>query len=156
MSNLREVDYVVRLQLLISIKFWELAAENQVVKARLVALGNRLHNKYLQLIRDAPKQDYWSAVEGLDRTESAPIHLEGLRLLTSGPGTSILGQVVGNAAEPGTSVRLRFTFYGTNGALGTEPFTVSAPSQGTRERFEVSFAGQATAYRYELLSPPIP
>ena len=100
--------------------------------------------------------DEQSAVEGLDRTESAPIHLEGLRLLTSGPGTSILGQVVGNAAEPGTSVRLRFTFYGANGALGTEPFTVSAPSQGTRERFEVSFAGQATAYRYELLSPPIP
>ena len=100
--------------------------------------------------------DEQSAVVGLDRTESAPIHLEGLRLLTSGPGTSILGQVVGNAAEPGTSVRLRFTFYGANGALGTEPFTVSAPSQGTRERFEVSFAGQATAYRYELLSSPIP
>ena len=100
--------------------------------------------------------DEQSAAEGLDRTESAPIHVEGLQLRASGPGTSLRGRVVGNAAEPGTSVRLRFTFYGADGALGTEQLTVSAPSRGVRAGFEISFAGQATAYRYELVSPPIP
>ena len=103
--------------------------------------------------------DEQSAAAGLDRTESAPVHVEGLQLRASGPDTSLQGRVVGNAAEPGTSVHLRFTFYGADGALGTEPFTVSAPPRGVRESFEISFEGQVTAYRYELvspLSPPIP
>ena len=103
--------------------------------------------------------DEQSAVEGLNRTESAPVHVEGLQLRASGPDTSLQGRVVGNAAEPGTSVHLRFTFYGADGPLGTEPLNVSAPPPGVRERFEITFEGQATAYRYELvspLSPPIP
>ncbi len=100
--------------------------------------------------------DEQSAAEGLDRTESAPIHVEGLQLRPSGPDTSLQGRVVGNAAEPGTSIHLRFTFYGADGVLGTEPLTVSAPPRGVRERFEISFEGLATAYRYELISPPIP
>ncbi len=100
--------------------------------------------------------DERSASEGLDRTESAPVHVEGLELRASGLDTSLQGRVVGNAAEPGTSVHLRFTFYGRDGALGTRPLTVSAPPRGVPARFEITFAGQATAYRYELLSPPIP
>ena len=100
--------------------------------------------------------DEQSAVEGLERTESAPVHVEGLQLRASGPDTSLQGRVVGNAAEPGTSVQLRFTFYGTDGVLGTEPLTVSAPPRGVRARFEILFTGQATAYRYELVSPLSP
>ncbi len=100
--------------------------------------------------------DNQAAVEGLDRTESAPIHVEGLQLRPSEVETSLQGRVVGNPAEPGTSVHLRFTFYGAEGALGTEPLIVSAPPRGVPTRFAISFAGQATAYRYELLSPPIP
>jgi len=63
---------------------------------------------------------------------------------------------VGNTAEPGTSVHLRFTFYGPDGVVGTEPLTVLAPPAGVRARFEVSFPGRATAYRYELVSPALP
>ena len=100
--------------------------------------------------------DEQSASEGLDRTESAPVHVEGLELRVSGPDTNLQGRVVGNAAEPGTSVHLRFTFYGADGVLGTRPLTVSAPSRGAHARFEITFAGQATAFRYELLPPPIP
>ena len=100
--------------------------------------------------------DEQGAAEGLDRTESAPVHVEGLQLRPSEIETSLQGRVVGNTAEPGTSVRLRFTFYGSDGTLGTEPLTVSAPPAGVSARFEVSFVGQATAYRYELLSPPLP
>ena len=100
--------------------------------------------------------DEQTAAAGLDRTESAPVHVEGLQLRPSETETSLQGRVVGNTAEPGTSVRLRFTFYGSDGALGTEPLTVPAPPAGVRASFEVSFAGQATAYRYELVSPALP
>ena len=100
--------------------------------------------------------DEQSAVDGLTRTESAPVHLEGLQLRPSGVETSVRGSVVGNAAEPGTSVHLRFTFYGSDGVLGTEPLMVSAPPPGVRERFEVIFEGRASAYRYELVSEVSP
>ena len=85
--------------------------------------------------------DEQSAAAGLHRTESAPVHVEGLQLRPSGPDTSLQGRVVGNAAEPGTSVHLRFTFYGADGALGTEPLTVSAPPPGVRESFEIIIRG---------------
>ena len=100
--------------------------------------------------------DEQTAAEGLVRTESVPVHVEGLQLRPSEVETGLQGRVVGNTAEPGTSVHLRFTFYGPDGALGTEPLTVSAPPTGVRARFELSFAGQATAYRYELVSPTLP
>ena len=97
-----------------------------------------------------------SAAEGLDRTESAPVHVEGLQLRPSGAETTLQGNVVGNAVEPGTPVLLRFTFYGADGALGTESLTVAAPIAGVPASFEVSFAGRATGYRYELVPPPVP
>ena len=100
--------------------------------------------------------DEQAAVQGLNRTESAPVHVEGLLLRPSETETSLQGRVVGNAAEPGSGVSLRFTFYGADGTLGTEPLTVSAPPAGVSARFEVSFAGHATAYRYELVPPPLP
>ena len=97
--------------------------------------------------------DEQSAIQGLNRTESAPVHVEGLQFRPSETETSLQGRVVGNAAEPGSEVRLRFTFYRADGTLGTEPLAVSAPPAGESEAFEVSFAGRATAYRYELVDP---
>ena len=99
--------------------------------------------------------DEQAAVQGLNRTEAAPVYVERLQLRPSDTETSLQGRVVGNAAEPGTSVYLRFTFFGADGVLGTEPLTVLAPPLGTRETFEVTYAGPATAYRYELVSPPL-
>ena len=98
--------------------------------------------------------DEQSAADGLTRTESAPVYVEGLQLRPSDAETTLEGRVVGNIAEPGTSIRLRFLFYRAEGAVGAETLTLSAPPAGVRARFEVSFAGQATAYRYELISPP--
>ena len=128
----------------------------------LAAVGDRLteadplgeHSGLITARAHLEIGDEQTAAEGLDRTESAPVHVEGLQLLQSQTETSLQGSVVGNTAVPGTSVRLRFTFYGSDGALGTEPLTVSAPPAGVSARFEVSFAGQATAYRYELVSTP--
>jgi tetratricopeptide (TPR) repeat protein len=101
-------------------------------------------------------RDEQSAAQGLDRTESAPVHVGGLQFRSSETETSLQGNVVGNAAESGSEVRLRFTFYGADGTVTTEPLTVSAPPPGVSEQFEVSFMGRATAYRYELVPPPLP
>ena len=65
--------------------------------------------------------------------------------------TSVQGRVIGNVAEAGTPVRLRFTFYGDDGELGAEAVTVSAPPSKESATFEVSFGSRATAYRYELV-----
>jgi tetratricopeptide (TPR) repeat protein len=100
--------------------------------------------------------DEESAAAGLARTEAAPVHIEGLQLRPSDGETTVGGRVVGNVAEPGSSVRLRFVFYGPDGAVGTKTLTLSAPQSGARASFEVSFAGQAIAYRYELASRPDP
>ncbi len=100
--------------------------------------------------------DQESAARGLNRTESAPVYLEGLQLRPSELETSLQGRVVGNVADPGTPIRLRFIFYGADGAVSTESLTVSAPPAGVRARLEVTFAGRASAYRYELVSPQLP
>jgi tetratricopeptide (TPR) repeat protein len=100
--------------------------------------------------------DEQSAAAGLNRTESSPVYLDGLQFRPSETETSLQGRVIGNAAEPGSEVRLRFTFYGADGTQGTEPLTIAAPAAGASSRFEVSFSGRATAYRYELVPSPSP
>ena len=87
----------------------------------------------------------------LARIEASQVYVEGLQMSFSGSRTSVLGRVVGNAAESGAPVRLRFTFYGDSGALGTETLTVPAPSSGERAAFDVTFATRAASYSYELV-----
>ena len=92
-----------------------------------------------------------AARRGLERTEGVPVHVEGLRLRPAGIETIVEGRIVGNEAEPGTPMRLRFTFYGEQGTLGSEMLAVGAPTAGESEEFEISFARRAISYRYELL-----
>ena len=77
--------------------------------------------------------DEQAAAQELDRTEAAPVHVEGLQVRPSETETTVQGRVAGNLAEPGTSVRLLFTFYGADGPLGTEILTVTALRGSTRE-----------------------
>ena len=95
--------------------------------------------------------DREAALRTLERTESALVYLEGLLMRPSDAETSVQGRVIGNVAEAGTPVRLRFTFYGDDGELGAEAVTVSAPPSEESATFEVSFGSRATAYRYELV-----
>ena len=95
--------------------------------------------------------DQETALLALERTESALVYLGGLLMAPSNVETTVQGRVIGNVAEAGTPVRLRFTFYGDDGELGATSVTLSAPSAEESATFEVSFAARATAYRYELL-----
>jgi tetratricopeptide (TPR) repeat protein len=93
-----------------------------------------------------------AAIASLDRADQAPVHVDGLQMQRAAAVTTVFGRVTGNAAEPGTPVALRFTFYGDNGeALGVDTLTVAAPAPEESEGFEVRFSMAAAAYRYELL-----
>ena len=132
--------------------------------ATLVVVGNRLVeldalNENAQLITaraHLETGDREGALLGLERADSSPVHLTGLRLRSMGSETLVQGRVVGNAEEPGTPVRLRFTFYDENGPLGTNSLSVLAPTTDEGVDFEVFITGRAVAYRYELVpsSPP--
>lgn len=95
--------------------------------------------------------DEEAARRGLESTEAAPIFVEALRMMPQGMATRIEGDVVGNAAEPGSVVRLRFTFYGDQRILGMETVVAEAPVPGERDGFEVSVQARASGYRYELI-----
>ena len=100
--------------------------------------------------------DEEGARESLARIDSAPVHIEGLSL---SPGehpteteTTVEGQVIGNAAEPGAEVRVRFTFYSGQEDVGSRTLTIEAPEPEEATFFELTFEGEATSYRYSLES----
>ena len=95
--------------------------------------------------------DQDTALRTLEQTEAAVVYLEGLLMRPSDAETIVQGRVIGNVAVAGTSVRLRFTFYGDDGELGVKAITVSAPPADESTGFEVSFGTRATAYRYEVI-----
>jgi tetratricopeptide (TPR) repeat protein len=95
--------------------------------------------------------DRGRALQGVQRAEKTPIHLDQLRLRRSGGQVSVQGRVQANAAEPGTPVRLRFEFFDTSDARGSVTVTVIAPSPGETPELTVTYRGAATWYRYEVL-----
>lgn len=95
--------------------------------------------------------DEEGALAGVKRSDAVPVHVEQLQMRPSEEGTTVRGQVLGNTAEPGTPVSLRFTFYGEAGALGTETVTVEAPAPGERADLRVPFDQRAAWYRYEVV-----
>lgn len=97
------------------------------------------------------KGDQQAALRGVRRIEGAPVHVAGLVMRSGAAETTVAGRVTGNQAEPGTLVRLRFTFYGEEGPLGAETVVVPAPPSGESEALEVTFGMRAVAYRYELV-----
>jgi tetratricopeptide (TPR) repeat protein len=92
------------------------------------------------------------AVQGVRRIEAAPVHVEGIVLRPAPGGISLQGRLTGNRADPGTQVRLRFTFFDERTELGVETVTLIAPPPGETASFEVPFRGQAAGYRYEVLA----
>jgi len=91
------------------------------------------------------------ARSGLEQTEARPVYLEQLQLQPSGAETQVVGRLVGNVAEAGTPLRIRFEFFADEGTLGRQTVTVMAPPPDASEEFEMSFSGRANAYRYEVL-----
>ena len=96
------------------------------------------------------REDEEAALERLRRLDATPAFLEGLVMRSVGSGSQIEGRIIGNEGDPDRPLRLRFTFYGAEGALGSESITLTPPPAGESEGFEVSFDAQATSYRYAI------
>ncbi len=129
---------------------WEPLA---VAGTRLVELDPLGENAQLVTARAQLEiGDRPAAIASLDRADQAPVHVDGLQMQRAAAATTVFGRVTGNAAEPGTPVALRFTFYGESGEpLGVDTLTVTAPAPEESEGFEVRFSMAAAAYRYEVL-----
>lgn len=95
--------------------------------------------------------DPQAALAWVEKAEAAPVHVSDLRLVPTTGSTRVLGRMVGNQADAGTALRLRFTFYGDAGAVGAETVELQAPPPGETAQFELSFAAPAAAYRYEVV-----
>lgn len=92
-----------------------------------------------------------AAARRMKELEAAPVYLDALQMTPSRDGTQVQGRVVGNRAEPGTPVRLRFSFYRDGEAVGSEVVTVSAPPRDETAALEVATGARATGYRYEVI-----
>jgi len=126
----------------------------------LVVVGTRLlefdplgENGYLMTARAKLELgDREGALAIVTQSDAAPVHVDGLLMQRSGSAIKIFGRVTGNAAEPGSPIILRFSFFDELGeALGSEVVRVVAPAADESADFEVPFARAASAYRYEAL-----
>lgn len=99
------------------------------------------------------RDDEAAALERLRRLDATPAFLEGLVLRSVGSGSQIEGRIIGNERDHDQPLQLRFTFYGAEGALGSESITLMPPPPGESQGFEVSFGAQATSYRYVVDGP---
>ena len=135
------------------------AAEDWV---RLATVGDRLLemdplNENASLIAaraHLEAGDEARAIAGVQRIEAAPVHVDGLILRPAPGGITVQGRVVGNRAEPGTPVRLRFTFFDDREMVGSQEVTVAAPARGEAAALEVGFLGEASGWRYEVVGGP--
>jgi tetratricopeptide (TPR) repeat protein len=99
--------------------------------------------------------DEQAALSQLERVDDAPVHLEGLVLQTTGSSSTLQGRIVGNEADAGTLLRLRFTFYAEDNQAQRDT-AVAAPAAGESDAFEVSIGVRAIAYRYEVVGVSTP
>ena len=130
---------------------WEGLAE---AGARLVQLDPLGENARLMTARARLELgDREGAVAYVDEVDRSPVFVEGLQMQRSGTSVTVFGQVIGNAAEAGSRVALRFSFFGEGGVpVGTKTVEIVAPAEGETASLEVAFSQAASAYRYELIS----
>jgi thioredoxin-like negative regulator of GroEL len=97
--------------------------------------------------------DRAAAIASMEQVDSAPVYVEGLQMQRSAAATTIFGRVLGNAAEVGAHVALRFTFYDERGTpVGDQILEIQAPPMGESEEFEVKVDLVAMAYSYAVVS----
>src|SRR5690606_33692071 len=127
---------------------WEALAE---AGARLVGLDPLGEKSGLIAARALLEiGDREAAAAAVERVDSALVFVDELQMRPIETATRVQGTVIGNAAEPGTPVSLRFSFYEDARLLGTESIVVSAPAEGETTTFEVQFGARANGYRYAV------
>lgn len=95
--------------------------------------------------------DQEGALRGLQRVDGAPVYLEALQMRPFDAVSRVEGQVTGNQADAGSTLRLRFTFYDDAIELGSEIVDLTAPAKGETTALDVRFGARASGFRYEIL-----
>lgn len=122
------------------------------IAERLVEVDPLSENTALILARSYRELERnTEALAALERLQELPVYVEELQMQPSAAATTINGRVIGNAAAAGTPIRLEFTFYGPDGALGTEIVTINAPAAEASTPFQVQFDQVALGYSYRPL-----
>jgi tetratricopeptide (TPR) repeat protein len=129
---------------------WEPLAR---VGSRLVQLDPLGENARLVTARaQLEVGDRAAALASMEEADAAPIYVESLQMQRSASATTIFGRVVGNAADAGEVVTLRFTFYDERGrTVASQMLYVDAPGTGEGREFEVRLDRVASAYSYRVL-----
>jgi tetratricopeptide (TPR) repeat protein len=97
--------------------------------------------------------DREAALASMELADAAPVYVEGLQMQRAPAATTVFGRVLGNAAEGGAPVALRFTFYDETGSqIGAQVLQLDAPPAGEAAEFEVRVDLVASAYSYTVLS----
>ena len=123
------------------------------VAARLLELDPLSENAALIEARTHLElDDEEAAVERLAALEALPVQVEGLVMRSGAGSTTVEGLLTGNLAEPGTPIRLRFTFHSDGERLGSREVEMPAPPEGESEPLHVEYEERATSYSYELVS----
>jgi tetratricopeptide (TPR) repeat protein len=125
------------------------------VAQKLVAVDPLYEDSWLILARAQREAGQNAqALRALEQIETMPIKVKDLTARVAEGRTTVRGTAVGNAASPGSQIRLRFTFYGANGEqLGAETATVTAPAKDATTPFQVVLesATPVSGYKYEVV-----
>lgn len=93
------------------------------------------------------------ALEVLEGREALPFHLSSVALR----GGAVFGQVENVKLEPGTPIRVDFTFYdGAGNAVGTARLEVNAPAPEESSSFRVASEAEAAGiagFTYQVVEP---
>ena len=106
------------------------------------------------LVRSGDDQE---AVRILQAREDLPFRLETSQIQPrAAGGASVVGQLVNNTLEAGTTVTIRVHFNGEDGAeVGSTDIRVPAPAQGAAEPFRADLTSNESVigYYFEVISP---
>ena len=94
-------------------------------------------------------------VAALEVMQGLPFVTDNILLQPMNAGASVSGQAINKTLPPGTSVTLRFTFYGNDSmALGTEDIEVTISDPEVAHPFQVSFDADVpvVGYGYEFVN----
>jgi tetratricopeptide (TPR) repeat protein len=99
-------------------------------------------------------EDQQTAVEALEQMEALPFYVDQLELHPGEGGVSVVGLVVTNAGDPGSTADLRFHFYDVEGnQVGSEDISVELPQPEEAVQFQLDHMTNEPvfAFRYEVL-----
>ncbi|MFQ5537512.1 MAG: tetratricopeptide repeat protein [Gemmatimonadota bacterium] len=138
-----------------SLQIDSMYAEIPPAAERWIELDPNNQNAYLILAQAVNQEgDEDRARELVMKIESLDVTMDNLQMQRfPGGGGVVTGSLTNKKLEPGTPIKIDFTFYDTDGnEIGTATHTLTAPEKDMSEVFEVEFSStqQVGGYKYTV------